>query len=165
MLILIAFLTSKIYDLTSIYMKTIFALLLLFSTILMSCKKEDKEEPAIMVDDKLSNPVSDTLSIADFSGYDHGLSGKALLIEDSTGNKILRFEQFNMTQGPDVYVYMSRNSTYSAGNVIQIQKLTVGYTNSSINFDIDDAIDHSDYKYVIVYCYQYSSLFGNALFN
>jgi ribosomal protein L2 len=147
-------------------MKTSILLILVsLSIFFFSCKKEKDKEPEIKVEEQLDHPASDTLAEVNFTSYAHNLSGKALLIKDSTGNKILRFENFNMEMGPDVYVYMSRSSTYSAGNCIQLRKLPDGYTNSSLNIDIDDAIDHSDYKYVIVYCYQYSSLFGNALLN
>jgi hypothetical protein len=135
-------------------------LILVALFLFVSCKKK-KDEVEVMVNDRLE--VEETLARGNFSGYQHELSGKAVLVKDTSGNTILRLEDFNMTEGPDVYVYLSRNSTYSSGNVIEVRNLTSGYINSNLNIDIDNSIDHSDYKYVLVYCYQFSALFGTAL--
>src|SRR3989344_4973396 len=40
----------------------------------------------------------------------HKGSGKALILEDSAGSKILRLEDFNVTNGPDLHVYLSPNA-------------------------------------------------------
>lgn len=139
---------------------TIKILVVIFLVGTMACKKK-KDEVSVMVNDKVD--VEETLAMGTFSGYQHDLSGKTVLVKDTSGNTILRLEDFNMTEGPDVYVYLSRNSTYSSGNVIQVKHLTTGYTDSNLNIDVDNAVDHTDYKYVLVYCYQYSALFGTAL--
>ena len=97
-----------------------------------------------------------------FTGYAHDLSGKASLFCGDGDNKAVRLEDFNMLAGPDVYVFISKSNNYSNANVIEVAKLTSGYTDSDINFDFKSQSFTSEYKFVLVYCVQYNSLFGYA---
>lgn len=131
------------------------------SPVISSCKKKEDPGPTTTVTSPPPANDSDTIGEGNFTSYDHGLGGSAVLYEEGDpAVKKLRLYDFNMTAGPDVYVYLSKTSSYSAGNVLQITKLTTGYSNSSITFDVTNANYSSDYKYVLVYCVQYSSLFG-----
>ncbi|MDF2454388.1 MAG: Electron transfer [Cytophagaceae bacterium] len=131
------------------------------SPLISSCKKKEDPGPSTTVTSEPPPDDSDTIGEGSFTSYDHGLSGSAVLYEEGDpAVKKLRLYDFNMTAGPDVYVYLSKTSSYSAGNVLQITKLTTGYTNSSITFDVTSPNYSSDYKYVLVYCVQFSSLFG-----
>ena len=134
-----------------------------FGTI--SCKKEKEETK--MVNDVLVSPVKEIIGQGDFVGSQHSLAGKAVLIKDNTNNYILRLENFNMTSAPDADVLLSKTSTYSAGNVINVSGLgkDVNYTNSSINIDVDNSINFAEYKYVIIWCTQFSAYFGYAPLN
>ncbi|MDB5256345.1 MAG: hypothetical protein JWM14_1040 [Chitinophagaceae bacterium] len=136
-------------------------LVCLTSMSIASCKKKEDPGPTAMVMSPPPSAESDTVGSGDFTSYEHGLSGSSILYkEDNPEVKKLRLYNFNMTAGPDVHVYLSKTSSYSAANVLEITKLTTGYTNSSITFDVTSANYSADYKYVLVYCVQYSSLFG-----
>jgi hypothetical protein len=145
-------------------MKKILLLIVLVastSIVIISCKKKEDPGPTTMVSSTPPSADSDTIGAGDFISYEHGLSGSALLYhEGDTAVKKLRLYNYNMTVGPDVHVYLSKTSSYSAANVIELQKLTTGYTNSSITFDVTSTNYSSAHKYVLVYCVQYSSLFG-----
>jgi len=145
-------------------MKNILLLILIVimvSPVISSCKKKEDPDPSTTVTSEPPSEDSDTIGEGNFTGYDHGLSGSAVLYEEGDpAVKKLRLYDFNMTAGPDVYVYLSKTSSYSAGNVLEITRLTTGYTNSSLTYDVTNANYSSDYKYVLVYCVQYSSLFG-----
>lgn len=131
------------------------------SIAIASCKKKEDPGPTTTVVSPPPSADSDTIGQGNFTSYDHGLSGSSVLYtEGSPVVKKLRLYNFNMTAGPDVHVYLSKTSSYSAANVIEITKLTTGYTNSSITFDVTSSNYSADYKYVLVYCVQYSSLFG-----
>lgn len=132
---------------------------------MMACKKEKEETK--MINDVIAAPASDTLGSGNFIGQQHSLSGKAVLYKDTTDNYILRLEDFNLTSAPDPDVLLSKTSTYSAGNVINVSSLAqnTNYTNSSINIDVDNAINFAEYKYVIIWCTQYSAYFGHAPLN
>jgi len=139
-------------------MKYLFYLsaVLLFGFI--SCKKEKPNDE--MINDDPTTAV-DTIGEGTFTGYQHSLAGDAILYTEVSGNKILRLEDFNMTAGPDVYVYLSTTSSFNAG-AIQVAQLAVNtnYTNSNINFTVSSPSYTSSYKYVLVYCVQFSALFG-----
>ena len=97
-----------------------------------------------------------------FTSYAHDLSGKASLFCGDDGNKAIRLEDFNMLAGPDVYIFISKSNNYSKANVIEVAKLTSGYMDSNINFDLKSQSFTSEHKFVLVYCVQYNSLFGFA---
>ena len=97
-----------------------------------------------------------------FNSYAHDLSGKASLFCGDGDTKAIRLEDFSMLAGPDVYVFVSKSNNFSKANVIEVAKLTTGYLNSDINFDFKSQSFTSEYKFVLVYCVQYNSLFGFA---
>lgn len=97
-----------------------------------------------------------------FTSYAHDLSGKASLFCGDDDSKAIRLEDFNMVAGPDVYVFISKSNNYSKANVIEVAKLTSGYLDSDINFDFKSQSFTGEYKFVLVYCVQYNSLFGYA---
>jgi hypothetical protein len=144
-------------------MKTL-QIILIASIFAFSCASEDDMAPAGM-----DNMVMDMLpantdknGMGTFTSYAHSLAGKAILLTDDAGKRVVRLEDFTMTSGPDVYVFVSKSNNYSQANVIEVAKLTSGYTDSDINFDFDSSAYTSDYKFVLVYCIQYNSLFGFA---
>ena len=128
------------------------------------CKKEKKDEMQDKTNDVVTTPVSDTIGKGDFVGVDHNLSGKAILYKDASNNYFLRLENFTMTAAPDADILLSKTSAYNASSVIKVSDLAqnTNYTNSNINIDVDDAIDFTQYKYVIVWCQQHSAYFGHA---
>ena len=137
----------------------LFAALLI--TLFVSCDEEETNLPVVEQNDP---DVADTLntSLGVFVSYAHGLSGKAILVDESDQTNTLRFEEFSMAPGPDVHVLLSKSNNYSAANVIDITTLMTGYTNSNVNFTLDHITFSADYKFVLVYCIQYNSLFGYA---
>jgi hypothetical protein len=133
------------------------------SLLLFSCGGEEEvpSGPQDMVADMLPDD-KDQRAVGTFISYAHSLSGKAVLLQDDAGSKAIRLEDFNMTAGPDVYVFVSRSNNYSIANVIEVARLSSGYTNSAINFNFNSPEFTSDHKFVLVYCVQYNSLFGYA---
>ena len=146
-------------------MKNTLIIILFLAFGITACKKEKEETK--MINDIITSPVSDTIGSGTFIGQQHSLSGKAVLYKDNTNNYILRLENFNLTSAPDPDVLLSKTSTYSAGNVINVSGLAqnANYTNSSINIDVDNSINFAEYKYVIIWCTQYSAYFGHAPLN
>jgi hypothetical protein len=129
--------------------------------VLFSCKKKEDPGPTTTVMSPPPGVDSDTIGEGNFTSYEHSLAGAAVLYKEGNPEvKKLRLYNFNMTAGPDVHVYLSKTTSYSAANVLEITKLTTGYSNSSITFDVTSGNYSADYKYVLVYCVQYSSLFG-----
>jgi Electron transfer DM13 len=145
-------------------MKNIF-LFILCVFVFSFCKNENEPKPEINVLEEpmaSSNPPENAqaLRMSAFISYAHNLAGRLILYVDITDKRTLRFEEFKMTQGPDVYVFLSKSNNYSKANVIPIAKLAEEYNNASIHFNINASIDLTTYKFVLIYCVQYNSLFG-----
>ena len=140
-------------------------MIFLISLLQFSCGSEEEVAPSGspngMVNDMIPGDKNRS-GMGTFTSYAHNLSGQAVLLQDDAGSNTIRLEDFNMTSGPDVYVFVSRSNNYSKGNVIEVAKLTSGYTDSDINFNFTSAAFTSEHKFVLVYCVQYNSLFGYA---
>lgn len=142
----------------------ILQIFLVVSTVAFSCDSEDDMSTAGIDNMVMDMPPDNTdqNGMGTFTSYAHNLAGKAILLTNDAGKRVVRLEDFTMTSGPDVYVFVSKSNNYSQANVIEVAKLTSGYTDSNINFDFDSSGFTSDYKFVLVYCIQYNSLFGFA---
>ncbi len=121
-------------------------------TELMKEIKAESSEPAAA--------RSGTFNEIDFI---HKGKGKALLYGISADKKLLRFEDFEVTNGPDLYVYLTRTENpredIARGEFINLGKLkgTVGNQNYEIN-NLSE-----DYKTVVIWCKQFSVLFSFAV--
>jgi hypothetical protein len=130
-----------------------------------SCASEDDPAP---VNGNLREPQvgsevpanADILTMGTFTSFAHGLGGKAFLYVNAEGDRTLRFENFTMSAGPDVYVLFSKSNNYSEANTVAVSMLKEGYSNQSLNIQVPDSIDLESHKFVLVYCIQYNSLFG-----
>jgi len=141
---------------------TISILLVCVATLSMSCGEETiSGGPNSSIMDMAPENKKQT-GAGVFTSYAHDLSGKASLFCGYGDNKAIRLEDFNMLAGPDVYVFISKSNNYSKSNVIEVAKLTSGYMDSDINFDFKSQRFTNEYKFVLVYCVQYNSLFGYA---
>ena len=94
------------------------------------------------------------------SGDDfHFARGKALLIETEPGKYVLRFEDFSVRNGPDVFVLLSPSNDYEDG------ALNLGGlkgTDGAFNYEIPEGTDVSQYMSAIIWCRQFDVLFGHA---
>lgn len=95
----------------------------------------------------------------------HKGEGKAILLESAQG-KVIRFENFKVTNGPDLYVWLTKNpqptsSIESLGDYVDLGRLkgNVGDQNYSITQDIEG------YDTVVIWCKQFSQLFSYANLN
>jgi hypothetical protein len=89
----------------------------------------------------------------------HQVSGSVKLISDSQDpqKKYLSFQQFNTEQGPDLYIYLSEDTRPS--NAISVAKL--GNT-GTFSLEIPNGSITAKHQYVLVWCKQFSVLFGSA---
>lgn len=116
----------------------------------------EKEEEKILKDGQFQD--------ADFF---HKGSGSAKIISYAWGKNILRFENFDITNGPDLFVYLSPSATpgrniESLGNFLDLGILKGNQGNQ--NYDLPQGIDFTKYKSVVVWCKQFGALFPYAIF-
>jgi hypothetical protein len=100
-----------------------------------------------------------------FVGSDdfHFGRGDALIIETEPGVFTLRFENFSVRNGPDLYVYISTDPT--GGNVDEALNLgELKATDGAFNYELPADVDLSTIKSAVVWCRQFSVLFAHAEF-
>src|SRR3990172_7097673 len=96
----------------------------------------------------------------EFRGADdfHFGRGKALLIETGPGVYTLRFEEFSVRNGPDLFVYLSPSADGNAEGSINLGGLKA--TDGAFNYDVPDGTDLTRFQSAIVWCRQFSVLFA-----
>lgn len=98
----------------------------------------------------------------EFVGADdfHFGRGKAILIESEPGVYTLRFEDFSVRNGPDLFVYLSPSAEDDADGSINLGGLKA--TDGSFNYEVPAGTDVAQFKSAIVWCKQFSVLFAVA---
>lgn len=97
----------------------------------------------------------------------HQGAGTATLYQLVDGNRILRLEEFQVTNGPDLHVILATNSqpsdAESLGNHIDLGKLkgNIGDQNYTIPADVD----LNQYGSVVIYCQPFHVVFATASLN
>ena len=103
----------------------------------------------------------ETLREGQFRGADssHQGSGTARIVE-ANGKKYVRFEEdFQVTNGPDLFVYFGRDGTYDKDTNIGRLKGSKG----SQNYEIPSDINVDDYNEVWVWCRAFAVPFAKAV--
>ena len=98
-----------------------------------------------------------------FVGADdfHFGQGDAQIIESSPGVYVLRFENFSVRNGPDLFVYLSEDPTgESVDEALNLGALKA--TDGAFNYEIPPGIDVSRVKSAVVWCRQFAVLFTHA---
>jgi hypothetical protein len=98
-----------------------------------------------------------------FAGADdfHFGRGDALIIETEPGKYVLRFEDFSVRNGPDLFVYLSEDPAgESIDEVLNLGSLKA--TDGAFNYEIPAGVDISRIKSAVVWCRQFSVLFAHA---
>jgi len=88
----------------------------------------------------------------------HRNSGDAILLTDGS-RYVLRFENFSVTNGPDIHVFLAKGPRYAAGD---LDLGSVKATQGSSNYELPPGVDPRAYAYVIIWCVPFSVQFGYA---
>jgi hypothetical protein len=95
------------------------------------------------------------------SGADdfHFGEGDALLIETAPNVYALRFEEFSVRNGPDLFVYLTPDSD-SVDGAINLGELKA--TDGAFNYEVPPGTDVAQFNYAIVWCREFAVLFASA---
>ena len=107
------------------------------------------------------NETSDLLLTGSFVGIGDGIHdaqgiAKVIPIEDE-GN-VVRLEDLVVTNGPDLYVYLSTDKSES--DFVNLGRLKANIGNQ--NYPIPEGTDMTKYDTVLIWCRAFSVLFGSA---
>ncbi|MFN5133776.1 MAG: DM13 domain-containing protein [Chitinophagaceae bacterium] len=135
-------------------MKIIFSAVILLA-LLASCKKEKASNE--IINDTI-NPNATVLVKGNFSGANsYTVNGTVEIINDNNQKKLV-FKNFNSSNGPDLRVYLA--TTTGAFAFISLGNLKS--TNGQQVYDISGMPDFAQYKFALIWCQQFSVLFGSA---
>ena len=97
-----------------------------------------------------------------FKGADefHFGSGMARLIPGADGAWTLRFEDFAVRNGPDLYVYLSTSGKGYAKGALEVGKLKAD--TGAFNYKLPAGTDPQGFASVVVWCKQFAVQFAHA---
>ena len=106
--------------------------------------------------------VARTTLTGSFSGTDdfHFGRGTARIIETAPGAYVLRFEDFSVRNGPDLYVYLSPDPSNYDRAALELGTLKA--TDGAFGYALPAGTDPADFKSAIIWCKQFSHLFAVA---
>jgi len=110
---------------------------------------------------QIGNETRDLLLTGSFVGVGDGIhdaQGIAKVIPIEGGGDVLRLEDLVVTNGPDLYVYLSTDK--SASDFMNLGRLKANIGNQ--NYPIPVGTDLSKYDTVLIWCRAFSVLFGSA---
>lgn len=103
-----------------------------------------------------------------FAGADsfHQGSGQATIFQQGD-QRVLRFENFEVTNGPDLHVLLAANpnptGSSELGEYIDLGSLKGNIGNQ--NYEIPADVDLSQYQSVVIYCKPFHVVFATATLN
>jgi hypothetical protein len=96
----------------------------------------------------------------------HKGEGQAVLTRLPDGRYSLRFEGFRVTNGPDLYVYLSGHpAPRSSAQLHQIADLEVATLKGNVGdqaYELPAGFDPARFKSVVVYCKRFTTVFSTA---
>jgi Electron transfer DM13 len=107
----------------------------------------------------VATPVVRTGSFAGADEFHFG-SGRATLTEAADGRSTLRFDDFSVRNGPDLYVYLSPDPDGYAEGAIELGRLRA--TDGSFNTPIPPGTDLTGVSSVVIWCREFAVLFAVA---
>jgi hypothetical protein len=108
-----------------------------------------------------TNTRQDILRTGSFVGVGDGIhnaEGISKVVPLQNGGNILRLENLQVTNGPDLYVYLATDK--SPSDFVSLGKLKAN--NGNQNYNIPSEIDLTKYDTVLIWCRPFSVLFGSA---
>jgi hypothetical protein len=107
-----------------------------------------------------------TLASGNFHTVLHDTHGTATVYQLSDGSRVLRFTNFQTSNGPDVHVYLvAAADAKDNDSVKQAGFIDLGSIKGNIgdqNYTLGSDVDLSKYRAVSVWCKRFSANFGTA---
>jgi hypothetical protein len=118
------------------------------------------EEP--MPDEEPTALVAGTFTEIDFA---HSGEGTATVYELPTGENVVRFEEFRVTNGPDLHVLLAKHPDPRTRADLGEEYIDLGQLKGNVgsqNYTIPADVDLSEYNSVVIYCMPFHVVFSTA---
>lgn len=129
---------------------------------------------AMMDDDTEMNEdmpedAPEVLLVGSFNFIDavHNGEGTATVYQLADGSRVLRFEDFRVTNGPQLHVILSRNAPDSIFGDIGEDYVDLGPLSGNVgnqNYVIPDDVNLDEFQSVVIYCVPFHVIFSTAAF-
>ncbi|HRE03870.1 MAG TPA: DM13 domain-containing protein [Ilumatobacteraceae bacterium] len=101
--------------------------------------------------------------MTEFISNAHSTSGKVLVVALADGSVVMRFEDLESDNGPDLRVVLSTSTLNSGGDyggrlILEHLKGNIGSQNYTIGTDVDLGV----YRSVVIWCERFGVAFGSA---
>jgi Electron transfer DM13 len=137
-------------------MKKIIAVLSFVCIFFSSCKKENTTPSS--ANEALPTSVT-VLATGNFIGSVHSTSGIAKVVKDSTNKLYLVIENFRTAAGPDLRTWVSPDNSGTPYQELGLLKAASG----NFFYELDASFYYKTNSHVLIWCRQYSVLFGYAV--
>ena len=100
-----------------------------------------------------------------FISLDHGTSGNVQVLDTGGGTLVVRLEDLETDNGPDLFVYLSTNPADGAEGSFDDDYLNLGRLKGNIgsqNYDLPGGTDLERFRSVVIWCDRFNSAFGAA---
>ncbi|UCG26550.1 MAG: DM13 domain-containing protein [Chloroflexota bacterium] len=102
----------------------------------------------------------------EFVGADsfHQGSGSAIIYQQGD-QRVLRFEEFSVTNGPDLHVILTKHPSPTSREDVGEDYIDLGSLKGNMgnqNYEIPAGIDLSEYQGVVIYCVPFHVVFATA---
>ena len=114
------------------------------------------------------SPATQVVTLAEGSFIPRGRysgEGRAVVLNDGSEQRFLRFESFSTDNGPDLRVYLSSSSADGDSGAFDDDFVDLGVLKGNIgdqNYEIPVGVDLSVYDTVVVWCVRFSTPFTAA---
>jgi hypothetical protein len=122
-----------------------------------SCSEDENNTPTAPINDNFDPGQATLLRQGMWMGVGHSVSGTAKVYDES-GKKIVVLDPFSSQNGPDLKIYLSKDENASQYINLGAMKSTEGKQ----SYEITGMPDLAEYKFVLVWCQEFSVLFGKA---
>src|SRR5207302_10563909 len=113
-----------------------------------------------------TNVSETTLASGNFHDVAHKGTGLASIYQLADGKRILRFTNFETSNGPDVHVYLvAANDATESDSVKKAEFVEIGSLKGNVgdqNYDLPSDLDLNKYRAVTIWCRRFGVNFATA---
>ena len=104
------------------------------------------------------------VSMGELMGADmfHTGSGLVLLVRAPDGSLVLRFQDYEVRNGPDLFIYLTPDPDGDVHVDGAIELSAIRATSGNVNYELPDGVDPSTFRAAVIYCRAFSVLFAHA---
>ena len=110
--------------------------------------------------------TGELIAMGDLEGSDsfHTASGEVLLVRGPEGDLILRFQDYDVRNGPDLFIYLTPDPDGDVHVDGAIELSEIKATSGFVNYDVPTDADAESFRAAVIYCKAFSVTFAVAQF-